>query len=154
MDRDGKGWLDGDALHRIVAERVGRQTRRGDWREPRDLALVLALSALGPAALVALNAGASPTAAWGLTALTAAAAVGTVRVLRLEYGLDLAAGPIAAAVALSGSRAPSTRWQRVALRLIPARHRSRSAAGQAQAGALAPVQQARTTRSRRPRTGA
>lgn len=107
MDRQVMARADGDALHRRVAERAALEPGIGsaaDWRTVRDLALIVTATTAGPLALFALKVGAVPAAVWGLSAAATAALV-------------------AVFPALGGAPTMKpTRWGKVALRLIPARH--------------------------------
>ena len=150
MDRNTNGLRDGGGIHRRVAERLGGRPRQADWREARDLSLVLAVSTSAPLAFLTIELGANPALALGLTALTAAAACGMVRILRKEYALDLwAAGPIGLAF---GPSRTTSRWQTIALRLVPARHQTSAAEVRSTPGVAGPARRA-PGRTRRQRPG-
>lgn len=125
MDRHGVGGADGEALHRMVAERVGRQPHRVDWRSARDLGLILALATAGPLAVFAVGVGAGPLAIWSLIGVTALAGLGAYDVLGRESGVvrtgaDVLPAPVPVA---------ASRWTRVAFRVVPPRHAPVSTAG-------------------------
>ncbi len=149
MDRIGDGWVDGMALHGRLAGRVMSQPRRSDWREARDLSLVLTVSMAAPLAGLALKAGASPAVVLALTAVTAAAAGRIVRVLRREYALEW--GVPGVPFPASGAGARSSRWRTAALRLIPARHGGKTGPGSVLVSA--PGRRTRASRPRRQNPG-
>lgn len=109
-------------MHELVAERIARQSRRRDWREARDLGLLVTVTTVGPLAVFAAGVGASHTLVGGLVAVTGLAAFGLIHVFRREYGIDLTAGSAFAGVS-------SRRWASATLRLIPIRHRPSPARG-------------------------
>lgn len=142
MDQNGLSWVDGDRMHRVIAGRVGRQPRRLNWREARDLSWVATMSTAAPLAALALHAGVSPSTTLGLTAMAAFASLWVVRTLRREYPLSVNATVLGSAYARSRTASLSTRWRSAALRLVPARHR------------LAPARRTRLAQPKSRRPGA
>ena len=123
MDRHESNRPDGEALHRLVADRVAQRARPADWRMARDLALVLTGTTAGPLAPGAPRVGASPAAAWVLAVVTAAGVVGMAAVLRAAPAATPADVRLALAFAAGAVPEVSSRWRTAALRLVPARHR-------------------------------
>ena len=125
MDRHGVGGVNGGALHRMVAERVGRQPHRVDWRLARDLGLILTLATAGPLAVFAVCVGSDPLAVWSLIGVTAAAGLGAYDVLGRESVVSrLGVEAVPMPVPLAASRRT-----RVELRVVPPRHAPAPAAG-------------------------
>lgn len=120
MDQRGGNWVDGEALHGLVAARAAERPRTLAWRPALDLALVATLATAAPLAAFALKVGAAAAVAWGCNAL-AAVSVGLLWVLRREPrarldGVRVRPGFATAATGPPPSPSP---WRDAILRLLP-----------------------------------